>query len=342
MPTSIVFLPDAGPENPFQYQLASFLRKQGHRVDIGQKKTLGSIFTAIRQHQPDILYFDWVHSFILGKSLWWSWLKSLVFVLEILFAKYVKKIPMVHTLHNLQNHAGLYLGLERIMYGFFLKNCSKIRVYSETTKQDASLKFGLNPNKIHVIQDLPFHFYYENNRSKNEAKKQLNLDENVFVFLFFGEIKPYKGLQNLLPVFNKVAKENDILLIAGKSYDTDFLDSLQKITGDNQQVLWFHRFIEDSEVQLFFNAADVVLLPFVRIDHSGSIDLAMSFSKPVITLKTASTEKLLANQTELLFDQPEDIEKCLQAVKKINLETIGKQNFQTADATNYEEILNLF
>ena len=311
-------------------------------MDIGQKKTLGSIFAAIRQHQPDILYFDWVHSFILGKSLWWSWLKSLVFVLEILFAKYFKKIPMVHTLHNLQNHAGLYLGLERIIYGFFLRNCSKIRVYSETTKQNAIVKFGLNPDKIQVIQDLPFHFYYENNCSKKEAKKQLNLDENAFVYLFFGEIKPYKGLQNLLPVFNKIAKENGVLLIAGKSYDADFLDSLQKITGDNKQVLWFHRFIEDREVQLFFNAADVILLPFVRIDHSGSIDLAMSFSKPIITLKTASTEKLLASQTELLFGQPEDIEKCLQAVKKINLETIGKQNFQTADATNYEEILKLF
>ena len=200
----------------------------------------------------------------------------------------------------------------------------------------------MNPDKIQVIQDLPFHFYYENNCSKNEARKRLNLKENAFVYLFFGEIKPYKGLQNLLPVFNKVVKENDVLIIAGKSYDADFLDSLQKITNDNKQVLWFHRFIEDSEVQLFFNAADVVLLPFVRIDHSGSIDLAMSFSKPVITLKTASTEKLLANQTELLFNQPEDIKKCLQASKKLNLEDIGKQNFQTADATNYEEILNLF
>ena len=342
MPTSILFLPDAGPENPFQYQLASFLRKHGHRVDIGQKKTLGSIFIAIRQHQPDILYFDWVHSFILGKSLWWSWLKSLVFILEILFTKYVKKIPIVHTLHNLQNHAGLYLGLERIIYGFFLRNCSKIRVYSETTKHDAVIKFGLNPDKIYVIQDLPFHFYYENNCSKNEAKKQLNLDENAFVYLFFGEIKPYKGLQNLLPIFNKVAKENDVLLIAGKSYDANFLDSLQKIVVDNKQVLWFHRFIEDSEVQFFFNAADAIILPFVRIDHSGSIDLAMSFSKPVITLKTASTEKLLDNQTELLFERSVDIEKCLLTIKKMNLESIGLNNFYKADSTNYNEILNLF
>lgn len=342
VPTSIVFLPDAGPENPFQYQLAKFLRAAGHRVAIGQKKTIGSIFNAIRQHHPDILYFDWVHSFILGKSLWWSYIKSFVFVVEIIFTRYIKKISMVHTLHNLQNHAGLYLGLEKSVYGFFLRNCTKIRVYSETTKKDAVLKFNLDPNKIEVIQDLPFHFYYENKISKEDARKQLGLDKNAFIYLFFGEIKPYKGLQNFLPVFKEKAEKNDILLVAGKSYDADFLNTLQTITAGVEQVKWFHRFIEDSEVQLFFNAADVVVLPFVRIDHSGSIDLAMSFSKPVITLRTPSTEKLLTNQSELLFTNQGGLANCLKVVKTLDLAEIGQQNFKTTDSTNYEEILRLF
>ncbi len=335
-------MPDAGPENPFQYELANFLRQKNFKVQIGKKHTLGSTFRAIQAHHPDVLYFDWVHSFILGQSAVWTYFKSLVFILEIVFAKYIKQIPISHTLHNLQNHAGLYLNLEKMVYGFFLRNCTHIRVYSETTKTAAIKKFGLDAAKISVIQDLPFHYYYKNTTTKPEARSQLGFTNNQFVFLFFGEIKSYKGLHDFIPIFRDFAQPTDLLIIAGKSYDAHYLDSLQKLCNNSENIVWHNRFIEDSEVQTFFNAADVVVLPFVRIDHSGSVDLAMSFSKPVITLKTESMNKLLANQSTLLFGSVDEIKNCLQQSQQANLEVIGQQNFKTADSTNYQDILKLF
>jgi beta-1,4-mannosyltransferase len=68
----------------------------------------------------------------------------------------------------------------------------------------------------------------------------------------------------------------------------------------------------------------------------------MSFKRPVVTLKTESMCKLLANQTELLFDSKNEIINCLQKSQQIDLETIGQQNFKTADSTNYQDILRLF
>lgn len=342
MPQKIVFLPDAGPENPFQYELTRYLREHGHIVNIGRKYPLGSTFKALNEYQPDVIYYDWVHSFILGKSWGWSMIKSLTFVLEIAYAYYVKRIRIVHTLHNLQNHAGLWLGLERIFYGFFLRHCHQIRVYSDTTRQVAIEKFGLNPAHIQVIQDLPYHFYYQNTASRVESRQKLNLKETDFVYLFFGEIKPYKGLDNLLAAYAQVATPSDRLLIAGKSYDASYFASLKNLGDKIPSVRWFHRFIEDQEVQFFFNAADVVVLPFVRIDHSGSVDLAMSFAKPVVTLHTESMAQLLHNQRELLFETSKKLGECLQKAKKINVEVVGQQNFATADATNYKDILRLF
>lgn len=338
----VVVLPDAGPENPFQYELVRFLRQQGMTVEIGKKHPLGSTYQAIRQHQPQVIYYDWVHSFILGKSLIWSWLKSFVFILEIGYARFVRQIKIVHTLHNLQNHAGIWLGLERIVYGFFLRNCHQIRVYSETTKADAIQRFGLKPTQIKVIQDLPFHRYYQNKIGKIESRKRLNLNENEFVYLFFGELKPYKGLDNLLKAYTTTAQPKDRLIIAGKSYDAAYFASIKKMADAIPSVTIVHRFIEDGEVQVFFNAADVVVLPFVRIDHSGSVDLSMSFSKPVVTLKTEAMTKILGHQSELLFQRPEDLTSCLKAAKTIDLDAIGQQNFKIADSTNYREILQLF
>lgn len=338
----VVVLPDAGPENPFQYELVRYLRQQGMSVTIGKKYALGSTFRALHQHQPNIIYYDWVHSFILGKSLLWSWIKSLIFVFEITYARFFYRAKIVHTLHNLQNHARLWLGLEKVIYGFFLQNCSQIRVYSEETKTAAIERFKLNPERIKVIQDLPYHLYYENKIGKEESRKRLNLTKDDFVYLFFGELKPYKGIDNLLKVYAEIAQPTDLLIIAGKSYDAAYFASIQHRADTIPSVSMYHRFIEDEEVQVFFNAADVIVLPFVRIDHSGSVDLALSFSKPVITLKTEAMVKLLAHQSELLFETSEQLATCLKNAKEINRQVIGQQNFNVVDSTNYRDILHLF
>ena len=108
-------------------------------------------------------------------------------------------------------------------------------------------------------------------------------------------------------------------------------------------IQWHHRFIEDADVQYFFNAADVVVLPFVRIDHSGSIDLAMSFGKPIITLRTEGTLRLLGHQRELLFDNTfYPLIECLKIAQEMNLLAIGKKNFEIADTTNYQDIVRIF
>jgi beta-1,4-mannosyltransferase len=336
--SQIVVLPDAGPENPFQYEMVRYLRQSGAEVRIAPKRTLFSVSFAVGMHGPAVLYFDWVHGLLLGKSLPLTWIKSLTFLIEILIAKYLRGITLLHTLHNLQNHAGLYLNWEKWVYGFFLKRCNRVRVYSETTKAAAIERFGLKPERVWVIQDLPYHIYYKNQVSKAESRVQLTLPSEAFVYLFFGEIKPYKGLDDFITAFRQTAQPTDRLVIAGKSYDPAYFASLQQLAQDDPRIGWHHRFVEDAEVQVFFNAADVVVLPFRRIDHSGSVDLAMSFSRAVITRRTESMRNLLPNQTELLFENPTELAACLATAKRLDLEAIGKENFRRADSSNYKDI----
>lgn len=339
----IVVLPDAGAENPFQYEMVNFLRQNQMEVIIGKKYALGSTYQALKQHKPTFLYYDWVHSFIIGKSFGWSLLKSLAFVIEILMAKNIYKVKIVHTLHNLQNHAGIWLGLERKIYGFFLRQCNHIRVYSEEVKRQAISKFGLKEQRVSVIQDVPYHYYYPNLVDKQTSRKKLGIEEDKFVYLFFGELKPYKGINDLLTAYGELEESKNCLIIAGKSYDTQYWEQLTAKAKDNTNIQWFHRFIEKEEVQFFFNAADVVVLPFMRIDHSGSIDLAMSFSKPIVTLRTDATERLLGHQLPLLFDNHRySLKNCLQIVRESDLKSIGRRNFEIADTTNYQDLVKLF
>lgn len=338
----ILILPDAGPKNPFQYLMASFLQKNGLNVIVAPKLKLLSLYTAINKTNPDVVYFDWVHSFILGKSFTATLIKSLTFVLEIMYVYHIKSISMVHTVHNIQNHKGMKVKLEKVIYHFFLLKCSRLRVYSQAVKNEIIANFKILPEKIFVIQDIPFHHYYPNDSTKPESRVRIDIQKSDFVYLFFGRIEPYKGIQNLITAFIEIAKNNDYLIIAGESLDKEYLSKLKNISCDHPNIIWHNQYIEKDSAQYFFNAADIVVLPFIKIDHSGSVDLSLSFSKPVITLATEATSSLLVHQHFLLFQDPSQLAGLMQKAKDIDLNLVGKQNFKIADSACYSDLLTFF
>lgn len=340
--TKILVLPDAGPKNPFQYQMIKYLSAHGFVVSLGRKKQLFSIYAAVRNSEPDIIYFDWIHGFIIGKNLPGSCVKSLIFCFEIFYLIYIKRLPIVHTVHNIQNHNQKWLLAERWIYRFFLRNCCRIRVYSEAIKKEITRKFSLEPDRIYVIRDIPFHHHYTNLTNQAQSRARLGIDESAFLYLFFGRIEPYKGLENLIRSFISITKSDSYLILAGASLYHEYISALQQLTDNHASIIWHNRFIAEEDVQYYFNAADVAVLPFTRIDHSGSVDLALSFSKPVVTLKTKAITDLLPHQDALLFERPEQLTNCLLLAQKMNLSAIGTRNFQTADAANYPDLLKLF
>jgi glycosyltransferase involved in cell wall biosynthesis len=338
----ITVLPDAGPENPFQYQLIQFLQTHGLHVSAAPSKHLFPILRAIRQYKPNFLYFDWIQSFYLSRNLLVTLVRSLLFMLEILLVRYVYRVPIIHTLHNIHNHAGVWLGIEQWVTRFFLHRCQSIRVYSETTKAKITEWFSLNPQRVWVIQDVPFHFYYPNTISQSQARQQLDIPPQAFVYSFFGSIKPYKGLESLINGFVQVAGPTDYLLIAGASHTSAYTAQLKQRIQQHPRILFFPQFIAVDQVQYYLNAANVMVLPFQNVEHSGSVDLCMSFCKPIITLHTPLLSTLLGHQSKLLFQTPDELKSKLLLAKTIDLPFIAQENFKIADNTNYTDLIALF
>lgn len=338
----VVILPDAGLENPFQYQLIELLTKNGFRVNTASSKCLFPIIRAIRKYQPDVLYFDWLQSFFLSRSLLVTLIRSLLFILEILYVQYICRVPIFHTLHNLQNHAGIWISIETQINRFFLPRCRYIRVYSETTKNKILALYAVKPQQIVVIQDVPFHHYYLNTVSQTIAREYFDIPQNSFVYGFIGSIKPYKGLESLIKSFKSIASPNDYLLIGGAEDTPAYTYQLQSLIQQHPQILFIPKFIADTDIQYYMNAADVMVLPFRNVEHSGSVDLCMSFKKPIITLNTPFLGSLLAHQTALLFQSPEALDHAMVLAKTIDLMETAHENFQKADTTNYQEIVKLF
>jgi glycosyltransferase involved in cell wall biosynthesis len=114
---------------------------------------------------------------------------------------------------------------------------------------------------------------------KKNARAKLNLDQDQPFILFFGQIKKVKKLDVLLRSMAFV-NQNIKLIVAGKVWKDDF-KFYQKIIDQNQlnqRVLLDICFISDKKRELYFKAADLIVLPYQKIYQSGVLLMAMSYN----------------------------------------------------------------
>jgi glycosyltransferase involved in cell wall biosynthesis len=128
-----------------------------------------------------------------------------------------------------------------------------------------------------------------------EAKQRLGIGRGERTILFFGAIRPYKGVEYLVAAFQRVAKKNENyrLIIAGepKKESKPYLRQIQETIAmcpSREKVIQKIEFVPDSETELYFKAADVLVLPYAEVFQSGVLVLAYSFGLPVIASDVGS------------------------------------------------------
>jgi D-inositol-3-phosphate glycosyltransferase len=127
------------------------------------------------------------------------------------------------------------------------------------------------------------------------AKQRLGLQNGDRAILFFGNIGPYKGLDQLVAAFQRVSARHPEfrLIIAGKhrSGAETYVDQIREATRVDVQrgrVIQRIEHIPDSEVEMYFKAADVLVLPYTDVFQSGVMFLGYSFGLPVIATDVGS------------------------------------------------------
>jgi glycosyltransferase involved in cell wall biosynthesis len=106
------------------------------------------------------------------------------------------------------------------------------------------------------------------------------------VVLFFGYIRPYKGLDNLIRAFPRVleAEPDTTLLIVGECYgDVTTYTDLVEAEGIAGRTMFVSKYVANEEIEPYFKAADVVALPYNSATQSGIVMLAYGFGRPVVT-----------------------------------------------------------
>jgi D-inositol-3-phosphate glycosyltransferase len=290
-----------------QHPGATFVRKV-FRVLLYYAKLVRYATTA----QPRIFHILWNNKFEL-------------FDRTLLMAYYVllgKKIVLTAHNVNTRRRDATDTRLNRLTLRIQYQLSNHIFVHTEKMKVELVHEFGVPNARVTVI---PFGI---NNAVPNtcltagEAKLRLGVPNGERTILFFGRIAPYKGLEDLIAAFKQImTRRNDYrLIIAGKPtkgserYWTAIQEGIQQEVTMGHVLLRPER-IPDAETELYFKAADVLVLPYRHIYQSGVLFLGHSFGLPVLTADVGSLkDEIVEGKTGFVFrpEDPVDLAKSIE------------------------------
>ncbi len=131
----------------------------------------------------------------------------------------------------------------------------------------------------------PLYDHYGDASDQGIARSALGIGQDTPTLLFFGLVRPYKGLPILLEAAGALvrAKFHFHLRVAGEFYGGyDEAVKQVQVHGLGNHVTLENRFIPDDEVGTYFSAADGVVLPYLTATQSGVGPIAYHFNRPVI------------------------------------------------------------
>jgi len=221
------------------------------------------------------------------------------------FLKLFTRIKVVYIVHNIEFHEKWPLA--DLLTRFALGKADTLITLSDSVCQSARLllrNFALS--RIIKLRHPNYDFYTHSESDLTEFKKQLRIHDEP-VILFFGYIKPYKGLDILLRAMPNILTElpNLKLLVAGEIYGEDQVyTNLVEQLHLKENVILHNQFISNEEVGKYFLSSDVVVLPYRSATQSGITQLAFSFDTPVITTHVGGLGEVVKdNENGFLVEQ---------------------------------------
>ena len=185
---------------------------------------------------------------------------------------------------------------DRLLTSYFLKSCDAFLTMSKSVLNDLQ---SFQIAKPAIFNPHPMYENFGEQVDPVQAKKKLGLDVEKNYVLFFGFIRKYKGLDTLLKAFSdqRFKEKNLQLIIAGEYYDSpqvyeQLIDDLEL----RNHVILANHYIEDSDVSLYFSAADLVAQTYKTATQSGVTQIAYYYNRPMLVTDVGGLSELVPHQ----------------------------------------------
>jgi D-inositol-3-phosphate glycosyltransferase len=256
--------------------------------------------------------------------LWNSKFQYFDRTLLMLYYKLLGK-RLVFTAHNV--NAGKRDGQDSVLNRLTLQAQYRLvdHIFVHTAKMKDELKadFRVRDDKVTIIPFGINDSVPDTAMTSGDAKRKLGLRNDEKAILFYGAIRPYKGLEYLVAALQQLkGKQNNYrLMIAGepkRGAEEYWRQIQQNIANDSNLSETIQRieFVPDAETELYFKAADVTVLPYTLVFQSGVLFLAYTFGLPAIASDVGSfRDDILEGQTGTVFREG-DSSDLAQAIER--------------------------
>lgn len=202
---------------------------------------------------------------------------------------------------------------DRQLTGYFIQRIDGLIAMSRSVLRESS---GFRSDLPMSFCPHPIFDNYGIQLSKKIAKQKLGLEEKTGYLLFFGFIRDYKGLDLLISAFadERLRKFPLKLLVAGEYYSNPepYVQLIKKNDlGDLIELRT--EFIPDSDVNLYFSAADMVVQPYKTATQSGVTQIGYHFNKPMLVTNVGGLAEIIPDGKVGYVVEP-DSEKIADAL----------------------------
>ena len=289
--------------------------------------------------RPHILHLHWLELLYRHYAPWQVRLSLWLNLLLVIGAARLLGIRIVYTVHNVWQHERERQWFYRLANRFVLWLADAVHVHSDAARAELAHSFACRCPVV-VIPHGNYVAWYPNDCSTEAARERLGLSPDAFVYLSLGQVRPYKGVEELLQAFAEQTGEDLIMIIAGRVQQPEYGERLRTLAVADPRVRLHLDYVPDDQMQHFMNAASVAVLPYRRTTTSGAAILALSFGLPVIAPALGPFPALLEQGAGILYDpqRPHALTEALQAAPQADLVTLRSAAWATAQRLDWAPI----
>jgi len=258
----------------------------------------------LKKENADLVIFDWWHPFF---GFCYGIISCLI------RKKYKNKILFIT--ENVVSHEDNFI--DRFLTWFGFRNASKFLTLSGIVEKDVQ---QYAKRKKVYRSELPVYDCYQQNKEidPQKTKSELGFSKDSIVFLFFGYVRKYKGLDILIDAFPNILSEipEARLLIVGEFYDKPdpYIEQIKKL-GIEGEVKVINEFVSNEEVEKYYEVSDVVILPYRSATQSGILNVAYGFKKPVIVTDVGGLAEFVEEGKTGFVIKPDSPNAIVEGVK---------------------------
>jgi len=235
----------------------------------------------IRRMHPDLVIIQWWHPYFAP-------------CYRILEAALGRKIRKMFICHNVFPHERF--PFDRALTKLVLNKADYFLLHSERDVDDL---LAIRPDAQYRLNPHPtYNAFRIRNLTKSQAREELLLPVDEKVLLFFGFVREYKGLKHLIKAMPEVKRRlGNVRLIVAGAFGSDRVSYRRMIddNGANDCIEVVDRYIADNEVEKYFAACDIAVLPYESATQSGIVQIAFGFGKPVIVTNVGGLPDVVAD-----------------------------------------------